>query len=170
MRRLGADVADFDVVNSLDQDLANQEVFDSIVLRLTSRKFHAVVLAPPCTTFSSDGLVKLRGIAGKEIYGFPWLRGGDADAVKLGTLLALRAAFIMKKCILLHIPFVFKSRWPHPGQVHMTLLPEFNIIRDAYGSDLVWHCFDERLLVTHRVKLGSPKSATTLSKHLAACM
>eukprot|EP00971_Amphidinium_carterae_P349784 6491222-Amphidinium_carterae.1 len=154
------------------------------MLRLTSREFHAVALAPPCSTFSSDGPASLRGIDGKDIYGFPWLRGRDVATVKLGTLLALRSIAVMKLCLMSNIPFVYESTWPQPGSVHMTVLPEFDLIRHTNSYDLKWHRCDERilgasvptLLIAFRVKLAPQNlkkvycKATSLCEHLAGAL
>jgi hypothetical protein len=82
-------------------DLGDDTVWVPIRKAIIAGQYHGAILAPPCTSFSSArrrddaierGPEALRGETAPDIYGFKHPVGKDKEDVRVGTLLALRAA------------------------------------------------------------------------------
>lgn len=93
LRCFGAEVDEFDIINDPElQDLASVEVWEKALRVCQSRR--------PCSTFSAartsrerDHMPRaLRGPEDPDLYGFRDLRPEDKEKVRMGTLLASRAA------------------------------------------------------------------------------
>ena len=88
----------FDIVNGDHQDLANDAIFSQLVARVEAGEYHAALLSPPCSTFSGarkehdGGPRPLRDPAGPGLRGRKGLSVEEREAVRLGTLLAVRAS------------------------------------------------------------------------------
>eukprot|EP00971_Amphidinium_carterae_P235911 4681745-Amphidinium_carterae.2 len=169
VRNLGASVAEIDVLNAREHDLVDQENWTKLWSRMVD--FHAVLLAPPCFTFSrarryDHGPRPLRGHEGRarygSYYGLADLTIEECKEVKTGPLLALRAIAIMKACVASGTPFIFETPWPVEGSPIITLLDEFSPFRS--GSIIEWIRIDQcafgaktkpTLLVGHMVNFGT---------------
>ena len=86
-----------DVANGTEFDMADQTKFESLLERVKRKEFAAVVMSPPCSSFSRvrgrpGGPRKVRGAVGADRYGLKDLKPKEKEAVRLGTLLRLRAA------------------------------------------------------------------------------
>jgi hypothetical protein len=128
-KRLGVRVSveAYDIMNGPHQDLADDLIFKSLVSRL--HLFHSIFLSPPCSSFgcrrNDGGPRPLRGISPTDIYGFRNLDVKSAERVRMGTLLAIRSAEIVKRAIQLNIPWLLEQPAPHEHRPHMFKLPEF---------------------------------------------
>ena len=87
---------EFDILRGEDQDLAQDDTWETLKSKLQHGFYDAVVVAPPCNTFSRarhntqfPGPKPLRSFAYPK--GFPWLRQVDAEKVEVANLLVLRS-------------------------------------------------------------------------------
>ena len=92
-----ADVHAVDVLRHDSHDMADQHLWDDVRQSFQSRWYDASLMSPPCGTFSGarqgpGGPPPLRGEFAPEIYGLRNLRPPDKEAVRCGTLHALRTA------------------------------------------------------------------------------
>ena len=82
VRKLGLDVELIDVEICETHDLCDDVVFEKLRSRLLAGEFAAVLMSPPCSTFSrarsranwSGGPAPLRGSEGPALYGLPGLQ------------------------------------------------------------------------------------------------
>ena len=86
-----------DVVNGPEFDMADQTKFEALLEKVRRNEFAAVLMSPPCSTFSRargrpGGPRKVRGPAGPDRYGLKDLKPKEKEGLRLGTLLAVRAA------------------------------------------------------------------------------
>ena len=92
----GFTVAAFDIVAGPAGDLADDAIWDPLLERLRRGEFFAVIVSPPCGTFSRvrmlpGGPPPLRGITGKDRYGLAGLDFKRAEQVRPHNILALRS-------------------------------------------------------------------------------
>ena len=79
------------------EHLSSDAVWNDIIAQIKAGKFDALLAGPPCNSFTNarkdDGMgpMPLRGPTGDDRYGLKNLDPKDAEKVKTGTLLALRA-------------------------------------------------------------------------------
>ena len=101
LRELGAEVDEFDILNDeINQDLLSEEVWHPVLKDCIDGRYDGGGLMPPCSTYSAArrnsgaerGPSRLRGPVGRDRYGLPHLSPADKEKVRIGTLLALRAA------------------------------------------------------------------------------
>eukprot|EP00971_Amphidinium_carterae_P253687 5036225-Amphidinium_carterae.2 len=76
-----------------------------------------VILSPPCSTFSATGIILV-------VLDHLGALKEEKAAVKLGTLLVLRADMAMQICINKGILFIFENPFPPKGCTSIVLLPE----------------------------------------------
>jgi len=106
LRKFGLDVEAFDVLNGSQYDLTDDSIWEPLHRRITAGGFAAVIVSPPCGTFSRlrsipGGPPPLRGLSGKDRYGLAGLDKRRAEQVRLANILALRgiqAAVSMHRC------------------------------------------------------------------------
>ena len=115
-------------LDHVNHDLLNQMVFDSILADVRRHSYHAVLMSPPCSTFSSarsgPGPKALRGEFAPDIYG---LKSNSVDQRKLvseGTILALRCNDVAGVCTTDGIPNLTETPGLKPGQPSVAKLPE----------------------------------------------
>ena len=94
---IGCALDPIDVLRGPQHDLMDQHIWQSLVPRLKSDEYDGGLMSPPCSTYSvarsrPGGPPPLRGEKAPEIYGFKNLRPADKEKVRVGTLLAVRAA------------------------------------------------------------------------------
>ena len=79
-------------------DLLDEAIFSIYMKAIANKKYQAVMMSMPCSSFSSSrslddgGPRPLRGISPTDIYGLPDLSISDTETVRAGTILALRGA------------------------------------------------------------------------------
>ena len=99
-------VDELDIINGSTADLCDDSTWGSLIKRIREGEYHAVLMSPPCSTFSrarrndelESGPSALRGPEGRDLYGLAGLRPELLDKVKVGTLLGERAAEAAKSC------------------------------------------------------------------------
>eukprot|EP00971_Amphidinium_carterae_P346023 6487272-Amphidinium_carterae.1 len=118
MRRMGHQTADYDVINGDHQDLANDLVWAKVAQELETAG--SALLGPPCSTFSrargrGNGPRILRDAIGPSRYGRPNLTPAERESVRLGTLLAHRAADAIQILHRRGRPFILEQPWWFDG-------------------------------------------------------
>ncbi len=129
-RKLGIRV----VVDELDiesgTDLADEDIWRGVTRSITSRQVDGILASPPCSTFGcrrlgDGGPSPLRESDGPELYGKTVLRPEDKKKVRLGTLLAVRAAEAASLATERGIPWLNEQPHEQPGRPHMYRLNEW---------------------------------------------
>ena len=87
---------EFDILRGEDQDLTQDNTWERLKSKLEHGFYDAVIVAPPCNTFSRarhnkshPGPKPLRSLA--YLKGFPWLKQTDAAKVEQANVLVLRS-------------------------------------------------------------------------------
>ena len=120
-------------IDSERHDLMEQTVFEDLLGRVKSGEFSALLLSPPCSTFSkarcnpvagSRGPVPLRGEFAPEIYGLPNLPEWDRKKVVTGTGVALRCNELATSATTLDIPNISETPGMTDGFPSVAKLPE----------------------------------------------
>lgn len=82
-----------DIVRSEAHDLSKEEVRESFRRRLRAGEFEAVVITPPCSTWTRVRMANFRGPRPvrdmQHPWGFPWLSHHGKEEADLGSLLVL---------------------------------------------------------------------------------
>ena len=120
----------YDIINSMSHDLADQHAFDHLTGHIDSRRYDGSLTSPPCSTFSSarnnpGGPRPLRGHAGRDRYGFKNLFPDEQEKVRLGTLLAVRAADICRRFADLDLPWLAENPPQSEGKPSLFGLDEW---------------------------------------------
>ena len=112
-------VVSMDLELSTEHDLCCDLIFRNLMAEIRGGIYAAVMAAPPCSTFTGarrqspgDGHNcpgPLRTAYGSGRYGLSTLLPPDRERVRIGTLLAVRTAMILKECRRLRIPFVYET-------------------------------------------------------------
>ena len=128
-------VVSYDTEIDINYDIADELLWKRLYNKLDADVFDGTGWAPPCSTFANArgnspgerlrGPQPLRGATGNDRYGLQGLSIVDKDAVRLGTLLAVRTAAGLVLCLKKRIPFFYETPWPTAGKINMTLLDEF---------------------------------------------
>ena len=123
-----------DIENGID--LADDVAWKDLAVRLAT-DFDGSLWSPPCSTFSAartrpGGPPLLCGHCGKDLYGLPSLRPSDKEKVRVGTLLALRAAQGIDVQKRAGKPWILETPSPRPRVSSVFSLPE---VQDACGPD-----------------------------------
>jgi hypothetical protein len=118
-----------DVLNGDEFDMADQVKFEDLLARVQSGIFCAALLSPPCSTFSRargrpGGPRVVRGVTGAERYGLRDLKPHEKEAVRLGTLLATRAAAVASACHGAGIPWLLENPAERTGETSIFNLDE----------------------------------------------
>ena len=141
LNSLGCDCEEWDIVNGEAYDLADDATYQLLKQRISQGEFDGGLLGPPCHTVSnarrdSDGGPRPLRLSGdRDIYGRPGLSPEEKEDVRMGTLLALRAAdtfmifYELGKPVILEQP----SRPEHGDAISMLNLPEFKRILKLGG-------------------------------------
>ena len=133
LRLLGCDCEDWDIENGDDFDLADDAAYRKLRSRVIQGEFDGGMLGPPCHTFSNarkeddGGPRPLRLPGDRDIYGRSGLTPEEKEDVRLGTLLALRAADIFMCFYELDKPVILEQplRPDNSDGISMLDLPEF---------------------------------------------
>ena len=137
LRGRSFEVVEFDYANGTEENLADDILWGSIVQRIRRRVFAGGLLSPPCGSFGcrrkdGRGPPPLRGCLGSERYGLPGLKPSDRDAVRMATLLAIRAAEAAEEFAKLRLPCVAEQPGQRDGRRHMFELDEWLAVIRQY--------------------------------------
>ena len=103
-------------------DLLDEAIFSIYIMAITNKKYQAVMMSMPCSSFSSSrsfddgGPRPLRGVSPTDIYGLPDLSIADKETVRVGTILVLRGAAVAKLCVETGIPWIAETPRPKAGR------------------------------------------------------
>ena len=92
LQKAGWEVTQVDILRSPSHDVSDPAVAESLVSKVAASVFKAVIISPPCDTFTrvmfanDNGPKPLR--TSLHARGFEWLGGNSARKVKLGNFLA----------------------------------------------------------------------------------
>ena len=133
---MGCTIRALDLERSEAHDLADDTRWDSVVHDLKNRKFDAVLMSPPCSTFSAarsapGGPPPLRAPDGEHLYGLPRLSPSQQEQVKMGTLLALRGAEAARLCNELGLPWIAETPRMRVNHPSVFKLGEWKAVRAA---------------------------------------
>jgi hypothetical protein len=123
-------VVEFDFINSPDQDLLDDRVWNLIVANIKSRHYDAAIMAPPCDTHGCRrrdeyNVSELRDVTGPGIYGRSDLSPGDKDKVRKANLLGIRSSIAANLFISLGIPWLLEQPTQRTGRPHLFRFTEF---------------------------------------------
>ena len=120
-------------------DLLDEAIFDIYMKAIANKKYQAVMMSMPCSSFSSSrsfddgGPRPLRGISPTDIYGLPDLTLADKETVRAGTILALRGAAMARLCVEIGVPWLAETPIAKEGQPSILLLPEWIAVNSLDG-------------------------------------
>ena len=119
-------------------DLADELIWERLLKDLGAKDgIDASLWSPPCPTFSPARRLPvrlLRGHEGPDLYGLQGLTPKEKEQVRIGTLLAKRAAQGIKAQRLAGRPWVLESPVPREGFASLFRLPE---VIEACGESCV---------------------------------
>jgi len=136
-RRYGVIAYVWDTVNGKRYDVSDRRSWRLLRRDIQSGVCAAVMLAPPCSTYSISRFPKVRDRE-QFIYGFPNLNEKDAAKVGNANSTTSFAAKIVRLCLRLHVPFVVEN--PQTSMIWNT--PEFASIRqhESVSFDVLHQC------------------------------
>ena len=119
--RLGGHAESYDIRKGPEHDLSQPDLVSYLVRRILQRKYRGVLLATPCTTFSTarDRNSQIR--SRRSPWGLPGLTGQKAAAVKEGNKLARSTLRVFKACIQSNTRVLLEN----PATSRLFLLPCF---------------------------------------------
>ena len=130
-------VVSFDVLNGSRGDLADDSIWQVLLVKIRGRTFHALLCSPPCGTYGcrrlDGGPPPLRAAHGPELYGFRHLRPEDKARVRLANLLAIRAAEACREFHAITAPFIGEQPKRRQGRPHMFVMEEWKQVEDLTG-------------------------------------
>jgi len=126
-----------------DMDLLNDSLWQLLLKDVAARRYAAVWLGTPCTTFSVAKGRPLRSL--DAIYGLPRRSAADPSGlsqeevlqVQQGTYFAQRSIEVLALALRLGIPAALENPSPWPGRVSIFLLPEMLRLLESAGVDYV---------------------------------
>ena len=167
-RGIAVEVVYYDIENGPAQDLANEEIFCSLLDEIRAGSFDGALLSPPCSTFSgarkaNDGGPRpLRGVEGPSLYGLPGLFPDEKEAVRLGTLLAIRASQLAREFEKRELPWVVENPPCRDGKPSLFSLREWQDLwqRESLFRVVLPQCqfgcpFEKPTELRGRAKLGN---------------
>ena len=167
-RQLHVKVIMCDLISGID--LADELAWQGIYDKLTNDEFHASLWSPPCSTFSvvrhlPGGPPVLRGPAGPDLYGLPRLKPKHKEQVRMGTLLAIRAARGIEAQRRGGRPWILESPSPAHDCASIFSLPE---IISAGGAEATSTDFVQCMLGADSMKKTRLLSSHPLSESLSS--
>ena len=111
------DIGEWDIENGPEYDLADDTRWNRLLALINAGELHATIWSPPCSTYSGcrsetdRGPRPLRGASGRERYGSDdvKLTSEEKEAVRVGTLLAVRTAEGIRACDKLGIRWLLEN-------------------------------------------------------------
>lgn len=159
LEALQADCVEYDVVNGEEQDLVSDEVWRAVIRDIRDGQYDGMLAGPPCNTYTNarkdDGIgpLPLRGPSGADRYGLPKLSPTDKEKVKIGALLAVRAAEAAEAFHEIQRPFIIEQWKADQTSVSMFNLDEFQQL--LKHDDVLRACMDQCM---YEAKTAKPTS------------
>ena len=94
-------------------NFADELCWAALIKKVDALAYDAALIVPPSGTFSGPSGIALRSRAGPTRYGLKGLTHAQNESLRMGTLLAVRAASLMERLVLLDIPFIFVTEDRH---------------------------------------------------------
>ena len=94
---------------------------------IDEQTFQAIFMSPPCSTFTCLRSRSLRGVTGRDRYGWKRLTKDELEAVKCETACSSVAARCAQRTLELGIPWLVALPAEHSGKPHMLQLDEWSI-------------------------------------------
>ena len=123
-RRRGGEATTIDLCQGPQEDLRNQEVQRRITLQVAERKFEAVFLAPPCSSFSVARDWRNPVRSHQKPQGLSGLNASQQREVSEGNLLAAVSLSIFRMCMELGVP----SALENPASSRLWKLHDFETL------------------------------------------
>ena len=137
---LGWDCEEWDNLNGALFDLTDNENWERLLSRVRAGMYDAGLIRPPSSTFSNakNSGDALRTATGAGRYGRRGLEAGDKELVRIGTLLAVRAARVFEELHSQRKPLILEQPpWKQDGaSVSMFNLDEYVKLRNLEGVSL----------------------------------
>ena len=133
LRELGIPTNEFDIINDSSQDLTDSVVKRRLFRELRAKRIVAVMMGPPCTSFSLarnlSGALRSR----EQPWGINVTKERDKLLLKIGNECAITCVQVMQICLRKNIPFMFenprKSKlWQLPPVAELMEHPKINFI------------------------------------------
>ena len=112
-------IEDFDILKGLEHDLVDDLVARKVLHLIDEQTFQAIFMSPPCSTFTCLRSRSLRGVTGRDRYGWKRLTKDELEAVKGETASSSFAARCAQRALELGIPWLVELPAEHPGKSHM---------------------------------------------------
>ena len=131
LHELGWDCREVDIEAVSEDDLLDDDVWNSILGQIKGNEFDGLLASPPCGTFSAarsdadSGPKQLRGSDYPEILGFKWLDPPSKEQVRIGNILADRAAEAAEQFADAGKPWAVEQPARREGKPSMYKLPRF---------------------------------------------
>ena len=120
-------IEDFDILNGPEHDLVDDLVARKVLHMIDEQAFQAIFMSPPCSTFTCLRSRPLRGITGKDRYGWQHLTKDELEAVKCETACSSFTARCAQRASELGVPWLVELPAEHPGKSHMLQLDEWSL-------------------------------------------
>ena len=124
---VAVNVEDFDILNGPEHDLVNDLVARKVLHMIDEQTFQAIFMSPPCSTFTCLRSRSLRGVTGKDRYGWKHLTKDELEAVKCETACSSFAARCAQRALELGVPWLVALPAEHPNKSHMLQLDEWSL-------------------------------------------
>ena len=116
-----------DILNGPEHDLVDDLVASKVLHMIDEQAFQAIFMSPPCSTFTCLHSRRLRGVAGKDRYGWKHLTREELEAVKCETACSSFTARCAQRASERGVPWLVELPAEHPGKSHMLQLDEWSL-------------------------------------------
>ena len=125
--KVAVNIEDFDILNGPEHDLVDDLVARKVLHMIDEQAFQAIFMSPPCSTFTCLRSRSLRGVTGKDRYGWQHLTKDELEAVKCETACSSFTARCAQRASELGVPWLVELPAEHPGKSHMLQLDEWSL-------------------------------------------
>ena len=124
---VAVNIEDFDILFGPEHDLVDDLVARKVLRMIDEQTFQAIFRSPPCLTFTCLRSRSLRGVTGKDRYGWKHLTKDELEAVKCETACLSFAARCAQHALELGVPWLVALPAEHPNKSHMLQLDEWSL-------------------------------------------
>ena len=121
-------IEDFDILNGPEHDLVEDLVARKVLHMIDEQTYQAIFMPPPYSTFTCLRSRSLRGVTGKDRYGWKHLTKDELKAVKCETACSSFTARRAQRALELGVPWLVALPAEHPGKSHMLQLDEWSLL------------------------------------------
>ena len=120
-------IDDVDILNGPEHDLVDDLVAREVLHLIDEQTFQAIFMSPPCSTFTCLRSRSLRGVTGRDRYGWKRLTKDELEAVKCETACSSFAPRCAQRALELGVPWLVALPAEHNGKPHMLQLDEWSL-------------------------------------------